>query len=121
MPGSPANLRVMGNSPSSVLVSWNPPSTPNGVITSYSLYVNYSDGSPIDQILTGALIMNYTIAGLQPYQLISVQISANTSSGEGPVSEFTSGRTREEGEYYLQIYTHKALQLARNLGVSLTH
>lgn len=95
---APANLQVVGNSPSSVLVSWIPPSTPNGVITNYNLYINYNDGSPEATILqSNAFTMNYTVADLQPYQQISVKISASTMPGEGPMSESVSGRAREMG------------------------
>ncbi len=91
------NVQVAGSSPSSVLITWIMPSTPNGIITSYSLYVNYSDGSPIAVLRSNASTTNYTIANLQPYQLVTVQVSGRTDAGEGPLSEPAMGRTREYG------------------------
>ena len=91
------NVQVAGSSPSSVLVTWIMPSPPNGIITSYSLYVNYSDGSPIAVIRSDASTTNYTITNLQPYQLVIVQISASTAAGEGPLGEPAMGRAREYG------------------------
>ena len=91
------NVQIAGSSPSSVLVTWIMPSTPNGIITSYSLYVNYSDGSPISVLQSNASTTNYTITNLQPYQLVIVQISASTAAGEGPLSEPAMGRAREYG------------------------
>lgn len=43
--------------------------------------------------------LNYTVTGLQPYQLVAVQISASTSAGEGPLSEVVEGRAREQGMF----------------------
>lgn len=94
----PANIRVVGNDPSSVAVSWIPPSVPNGIIMSYDLYINYNDVSPLSAIQSGALNTNYIITGLRPYQLVSVMISASTVAGEGPRSEMYSGRAREQGK-----------------------
>ena len=70
----------------------------NGVITNYNVYVNYSDGSPLAVLQAGADASNYTLTNLQPYQLVTVQMSANTTAGEGPRSEPVMGRSREEGE-----------------------
>ncbi len=80
-----------------MLISWIPPSIPNGIITTYNLYLNYSDGLPVSAVQSNTLNTNFTVTNLQPYQLISVMISANTEAGEGPLSEFTSGRSRELG------------------------
>lgn len=91
------NVQVAGSSPSSVLVTWIMPSTPNGIITSYSLYINYSDGSPIAVLQSDASTTNYTITNLQPYQLVIVQVSASTDAGEGPLSEPAMERAREYG------------------------
>ena len=100
VPGdSPANVQVVGNSPSSVLVTWIVPLTPNGIITGYNLYVNYSDGSPIAILQSSASTTNYTLTNLRPYQLVTVQVSASTVAGEGPMSEPVMGRSREEGSY----------------------
>lgn len=94
---SPVNVLVVGITASSVLITWIEPTTPHGVVTSYNLYVNYSDGSPITAIQSGASATNYTLTNLQPYQLVTVQVSASTAVGEGPRSQPAIGRAREEG------------------------
>ena len=96
---APANVRVTGTSPSSVLVRWMPPSIPNGIITGYTLYINYTDGSPVAVIQSSST--DYTVNGLQPYQLISVRLSASTSAGEGPSSDVVMGRATEMGMFIL--------------------
>ena len=93
------NVQVAGSSPSSVFVTWITPSTPNGIITGYSLYVNYSDGSPIAMLQSDTSTTNYTLTNLQPYQLVTVQVSARTAAGEGPLSEPAMGRAREYGRF----------------------
>ena len=85
--------------------SWIPPSTPNGIITSFNLYLNYTDGSPIALIRTNSSSTNFTVIDLQPYQLVTVMISASTAAGEGPVSESVSGRARELGMKRCIMYT----------------
>lgn len=98
VPGdSPVNVLVEGNTPSSVIVTWVEPTIPNGIITGYILYVNYSDGSPVVVLRSDASSTNYTLTNLQPYQLVTVQVSATTASGEGPRSQPAMGRAREEG------------------------
>ena len=98
---APLDVEAMGRSASSVLVTWTPPSTPNGIITSYTIYVNHTDGSPVEIMPSGSSMTSYTVTNLQPYQLIIVQISASTLAGEGPKSEPASGRSTEEGNNIL--------------------
>lgn len=98
VPGDPpANIQVTGSSPSSVLVTWIEPPTPNGIITNYNLYINYSDGSPLVSLRSSATTTNYTLTNLRPYQLVIIQVSASTTVGEGPSSEAAMGRSTEEG------------------------
>ena len=94
---APGNVRVSGDTPSSVFVSWIPPSIPNGVITAYNVYINHSDGSPGMLMQSISAATNYTVAGLQPYEQVSVRISASTATGEGPISDTVTGRSRELG------------------------
>ena len=95
---APLDAEAIGRSPSSVLVTWASPPTPNGVITSYTIYVNYTDGSPVEIIQSRSSTTSYVVTNLQPYQLILVEISASTSAGEGPRSVPVSGRSTEEGK-----------------------
>ena len=67
---------------------------PNGVITAYTFYVTFDNGTSIvvvDRDLTGT----FTLDGLLPYQLLSVEVSANTSAGEGPKSDVDTIRTAQ--------------------------
>lgn len=94
---APFNVRIEGNTPSSVLVSWSAPLTPNGIITSYTLYINYTDTSAVEVMRSNSASTSYTVMGLEPYQQVSVRVSASTAAGEGPTSEAAIGRAREQG------------------------
>ncbi len=46
---------------------------------------------------TSNSVTEYMLSGLEPYQLVVVQVSASTAVGEGPKSNATEGRSSEEG------------------------
>ena len=84
VPGTPPTITTFNvSSPYFVLVEWDPPSTPKGVITHYNLYVDYENGSNDTFIVEGQATV-YNITDLIPFQFVSVEMSANTSVGEGP-------------------------------------
>ncbi len=61
---------------SHILVTWDPPSLPNGDIISYTLYFLDSRVSVVTTL--------YQIQPFLPYTNYSITVSANTSVGEGP-------------------------------------
>ncbi len=71
------------SSPYFALVEWDPPITPNGLITHYNLYVDYENETSDTFTVEGQTTV-WNITELLPYQFISVEMSANTSIGEGP-------------------------------------
>ena len=93
----PVEVSVTTLSSSSVLISWNPPFVPNGEVTHYTLYVTFGEETEPLAFHTASSATVYTINHLQPYQLVSVEISAHTDAGEGPKSATVQGRTSEEG------------------------
>ncbi len=94
VPGPPTML--MGSPTATTLtLSWSPPAEPNGVIITYTLYVDYLNGTTTNLPTTSE---QFTISPLRPYQTISVQVSASTSVGEGPRTpsmEFTTAEASE--------------------------
>ena len=69
---------------SSVTLQWNPPDTPNGVITQYSIQLN---GTDITDLSSSVLM--YTIEGLSPDTVYVIQLTASTSVGAGSPSSVT--------------------------------
>ena len=77
-------------------MTWSIPELPNGVITRYTLYVDYKNGTivglPFDSTVT-----DFVITGLSPYQLVGVFLSASTNVGMGPNSTTEDVRTGQTG------------------------
>ena len=96
-PGSPPRyVSLTSISSYSILITWVPPFKPNGYITQYSVHIDYLNGSGSSiPVFKNA----YEIMGLNPYQLIEVQVSAWTAIGEGPRSDFKIVRTEEASKY----------------------
>lgn len=83
-PGSPPTGVVLDDqNPYRILVHWNPPNMPNGVITRYTIYVGYENGS-VDAYHVNGNSVAYNVSNLYPFQIINVEISAGTVVGEGP-------------------------------------
>ena len=80
-----------------LLIKWSPPSTPNGIITAYTLYIEYNNGTSEAERATPGSAASYLLEGLSPFQLVGVQMRASTSVGEGPRSNTTDGRTNPAG------------------------
>ena len=95
MPTVPLNVTVTtGNVLRTLIVQWEPPSSPGGIITAYM--VNY-DNMTVDITNNDT---NYTITGLDPYTNYSITVIACTSNGCGNESNVVIGTTAEEGELW---------------------
>ena len=95
--GAPAGITVTNISSHALLIEWSLPDIPNGVITAYTIYINYNNGTSEDERVVDGLTLNYTLDHLSPHQLVSVQMTTNTSVGEGPRSTSVDGRTDPTG------------------------
>jgi len=95
--GAPVGITVTNVSSHALLVEWSPPYVPNGVITAYTIYINYNNGTSEDERVMDGSTLNYTLDHLSPHQLVSVHMTANTSVGEGPRSTTADGRTDPTG------------------------
>ena len=94
---SPTEITFDNGNSYNISVEWRPPRVPNGVITRYTLYVGFEDGS-VDVFYVNGESTSYNITNLQPYQIISVEISASTSVGEGPRSYKMEVQTAQAGK-----------------------
>lgn len=66
-------------------MQWDPPRAPNGIITQYTLYIGYENGT-VDVFYTNGETRSFNITNLYPFQIISIDISASTRIGEGPLA-----------------------------------
>ena len=80
-----------------LLIEWSPPSFPNGIVTAYTIFVDYNNGTSEAERATGGSATSYLLEGLSPFQLVGIQMTANTSVGEGSRSNTTDGRTNPAG------------------------
>ena len=94
---SPINVSVIVNDAFSLLIEWEPPLIPNGIITHYTLYINYTNGSEISTRTIDSQLTLYLLNGLSPYQEVGVSISATTGGGEGPQSDYFYNTTEQTG------------------------
>ena len=79
----PSSVNILQDSPFNLTVTWSTPESPNGIIIHYTLYVEYKNGSNVTLRLDPSQ-MQYVIAGLSPYETVSVNLSASTVIGMGP-------------------------------------
>ena len=71
---------------------------PNGIITYYTLYINYTNGSEICTRSVDSQLIVYLLEGLRPHQQVGISISATTGGGEGPQSAYVYNTTEQTGE-----------------------
>ena len=117
VPSEPQNpdIQSIAGSPTELLVMWDPPAEPNGVILTYTVYcyvlANDSLASesfllPLDSIVT--MMPSFTqvpgnqtevvVVDLVPYTDYFCFITANTSIGESNSSNIVFNRTDESGK-----------------------
>ena len=89
--------QVQGNNQSStsLLITWSaiPAGYTHGIIVGYNVYLNNNSRNVV-----GAGARMITLTGLNKYTPYIVQISANTSKGEGPRSPPITVWTDEDGK-----------------------
>lgn len=119
-PTSPQIETVVGEA-SQLLVTWQPPSTPNGIVIQYTAYCYVGDqalatdnshlrnGSrsgdeesstlniTSNTAVTGSML-SAIVDGLKPYTSYDCFVTAFTSVGEGEASNVTSGITYESSK-----------------------
>ncbi|XP_070808671.1 cell adhesion molecule DSCAML1 isoform X1 [Pituophis catenifer annectens] len=100
IPGPPAGIKAVPSSASSVVVSWLPPSKPNGVIRKYTIFCSSpGSGQPLQACSPSVLLqapseyetspeqLFYRIAHLNRGQQYLLWVAAVTSAGRGNMSE----------------------------------
>ena len=96
---APTNISVIATSPFTIAINWSPPSTPNGFIVSYTLYINSSTGTTI--YMKNQQLLDYVLERFTPYERVSVRVSASTKIGEGPQSEPVIVYTQETSKSHI--------------------
>ena len=81
-------------SSSAILLQWQPPLLPNGIINHYTLYINYTNSSEISTRSVDDQYTLYLLDGLSVNQEVGVSISSTTGGGEGPRSSYVFSTTK---------------------------
>ena len=88
-------------SPYSLLIVWNPPTMPNGIITVYEIrYRESSSTGPYN--ITNTTNTQYNIVGLIPNTSYTIEVRAYTSIGPGEWTEATA-KTPLSMKYYIAL------------------
>eukprot|EP00731_Ephydatia_muelleri_P029842 Em0021g365a len=105
VPSMPLNYQLSAVSSSVLLGNWTAPSTPNGIVTNYTVYCRkWQNQTYPEQIPPNPL--NYTVfnvssqpfvylSDLQPFTFYQCYVTANTSAGEGNSSNINMAQTVE--------------------------
>ena len=93
VPGPPENVRVSTLSASDLQVQWTPHPLQR-IVSSYTVYITRMNGSEMSEVTTGR-VSEYTVTGLNPFELVTIQVTANNDGGDGPRSDGVEGKTDE--------------------------
>uniref|UniRef100_A0A672ZLG2 Sidekick cell adhesion molecule 1a n=1 Tax=Sphaeramia orbicularis TaxID=375764 RepID=A0A672ZLG2_9TELE len=98
--GSPVNVSAEAVSSTKILLTWAPiPKTQkNGIILGYKVLYSEKDseGPPSVQVVEGERSVTLVLGGLQKYTMYALQVLAYTRMGNGPPSNPTLLRTKED-------------------------
>ena len=127
VPTSPTSVQaeMISGQPNQLLVTWQPPATPNGLITNYMTFCFESEKGPTEDATDGPetdadmtspnITLNFedsasnvtvlgsellaVVSGLDPYTRYGCVVIASTMIGDGPSSYFASGVTDQSSEF----------------------
>ncbi|XP_072628997.1 phosphatidylinositol phosphatase PTPRQ isoform X3 [Canis lupus baileyi] len=91
---APENITYKNISSGEIELSFLPPSSPNGIIQKYTIYLRRSSENEERTINTTSLTQS--IKGLKKYTQYKIEVSASTLSGEGVRSEPLNVLTEED-------------------------
>ena len=106
VPSVPLTVTVANKTSTTLLVTWLPPSIPNGVLFSYEVYYRgESSLNPVPASFFQPLFLSVSVpntslvlSDLVPYSNYTISVRAFTSAGPGEYSEEIEDRTEEDGE-----------------------
>ncbi|XP_070184378.1 cell adhesion molecule DSCAM-like, partial [Littorina saxatilis] len=97
-PESPAAIKALPVNVSSILVAWQPPKNPNGILTHYTLYYRNSS-VPVTQEQSSILpaeVLYVRLPGLRENVEYSFRVTASTVMGEGESTPTVAATPKRE-------------------------
>nr|XP_020728940.1 phosphatidylinositol phosphatase PTPRQ [Odocoileus virginianus texanus] len=102
---APENITYKNITSGEIELSFLPPSSPNGIIKTYTIYLMKSNGNEERVINTTSLTQN--IKGLKKYAQYTIEVSASTLKGEGirsaPISVLTEEDAPDSPPQYFSV------------------
>ncbi|XP_076374941.1 Down syndrome cell adhesion molecule 1 isoform X31 [Megalopta genalis] len=89
-PEAPIAIKALIMSPESILVSWRPPSQPNGVIAQYTVYTKADNADEPTSEKVPANQLTYEASKLDKQRKYDFWVTASTNIGEGQASKIVS-------------------------------
>uniref|UniRef100_A0A182QBV3 Down syndrome cell adhesion molecule n=1 Tax=Anopheles farauti TaxID=69004 RepID=A0A182QBV3_9DIPT len=86
VPEAPTAVKALVMSEGSILVSWQPPAQPNGLILQYTVYIKSGEQEPKSHKVP-SFQMSYEASGLEKNQKYEFWVTASTTIGEGQSSK----------------------------------
>ncbi|XP_063303215.1 phosphatidylinositol phosphatase PTPRQ [Pelobates fuscus] len=108
VPSSVQNIRYQNISSTSIMVFWDPPSEPNGMITHYTVYAMEVHTSEAFHVITSN--NSILMTGLKKYTDYKMRIAASTGAGESDLSK--------ENDIYVRTLEDEPESPPQNLSVS---
>ncbi|CAG5122899.1 unnamed protein product, partial [Candidula unifasciata] len=95
VPDAPANIKALATNDSAIMVSWTPPTRPNGVLTKYSLYFNNQSSPEVEDVVIDLPpnVTHYIMGGLSRGGEYAFRASASTVMGEGRTTKYIGSST----------------------------
>ncbi|XP_024939108.1 Down syndrome cell adhesion molecule-like protein Dscam2 isoform X46 [Cephus cinctus] len=87
VPDAPVAIKALVMSPESILVSWRPPSQPNGVISQYTVYTKPENADEPTSQKVPPNQLTHEASGLDKQYRYDFWVTASTNIGEGEASD----------------------------------
>lgn len=94
---TPMNIRVTTVTSTNALLLWDPPLLQhrNGILTGYTVRISKRQSMESQIVTTSSNYFN--VSSLEPHTEYRFAVSASTSKGGGPFSNYSSFITRQDG------------------------
>lgn len=89
-PEAPIAIKALVMSAESILVSWRPPSQPNGVITQYTIYTKADNAEEPTSQKVPPNQLTHEASGLDKQHRYDFWVAASTNIGEGEASKIVA-------------------------------
>ena len=96
VPSVPLGVTLQGSMPTSLQISWSPPSFSNGANLTYRVEYtgvateNAVNGSFFTASFLESTTTSVTISGLVPFSTYTIRVRASTSAGAGPTASINA-------------------------------